>query len=153
MKLLKIFFLGVVPCLLLLSSFAAYRFASAKGLLNPSPPANITYERYELTKTQAWRERFDFQTSAEYNSEVRAIAGTRENFLEVRRGKEEYLIEYDAEIDLELIRWVREVREKGDQQNYDSRYFLVQYDRFVEIVHFETAQKAQGSAFEAEICL
>lgn len=77
MKLLRAFFLVAVPCLLLLCSLAAYRFASAKGLYDASSPPNITYERYSLTKTQAWKDRFDFQHSEGYNSERREIAGTR----------------------------------------------------------------------------
>jgi hypothetical protein len=56
--------------------------------------------------------------------------------LEVRGENERYLIEYDAEIDVELISWVREVREEGDSHPYQGRYFLVQYDRFAEIVFF-----------------
>lgn len=62
--------------------------------------------------------------------------------MEVRGESERYFIEYDAEIDVELICWVREVREEGDSHPYKGRYFLVQYDRFAEIVFFQIDPKS-----------
>jgi hypothetical protein len=52
------------------------------------------------------------------------------------------------------------VREQGDGHNYQGRYFLVQYDHFVEIVYFNTERSTtplspdvQNGTYEAEICL
>jgi hypothetical protein len=56
----------------------------------------MSYELYTLTKTDDWKTRFDFLESSDYNSVKRKIVGARENFLEVRRGYETYLIEYDT---------------------------------------------------------
>jgi hypothetical protein len=61
MKLHRAFFLFLIPCLLILCSLAAYRFASLKGLFSTPPENTISFERYSLTKSEAWPLRFDFQ--------------------------------------------------------------------------------------------
>lgn len=86
MNIFKLIFLVAIPLILFISSYAGYRYASIKGLYEPTSTSAFTYQQYSLNKTEHWQKRFDFVDSQDYNSIKRTIVGTRENFLEVRRG-------------------------------------------------------------------
>ena len=63
----------------------------------------------------------------------------------MRRGEETYLVEYDAEVDVELVEYVLEVKEAGDITNYPARHLIVQYEHFSEIVHYDLTAQKEGS--------
>ena len=52
-----------------------------------------------------------------------------------------------------------EVTEEGDNANYKGRYFLVKYQKFLEIVYFDLeknkveAENENEKTYEAEVCL
>ena len=54
-------------------------------------------------------------------------------------------MEYDAEVDVELVEYVLEVKEAGDATDYPARHLIVQYEHFAEIVHFDLAAQKEGA--------
>jgi hypothetical protein len=94
MDMFRIILLIVIPAVLLFAALGAYDYGNAHQIFEGHAPIQMTYDSYHLNKTSQWKDRFSFREEHDYNVQKRTIAGTRENYLEVKRNKQTYLIEY-----------------------------------------------------------
>ena len=132
-------FLVLIPCLLLLVSLGTYRYSQLHQLYDEEdlqlPP--LPYDQYTLTKTHAWSQRFDFQEEQHYNEAPLEIGRVSGNVLEINKDGHILQIEYEYEVDVDLIQEVAEVAEQDDKTVYPGWYVLVKYHKFVEVAYFD----------------
>ena len=54
----------------------------------------VPYDQYVLTKNDNWSQRFDFLDESWYNEVERHVGSTKDNILELVRGKQTYQVGY-----------------------------------------------------------
>jgi hypothetical protein len=132
----KLVFFFIIPSLFLFISLEVYDYSRQHDLFSTESIPPLPYDEYRLSKTEDWKNRFNFLSEKGINEQSREIADARDHILEIKRGKERYRIEYEYEVDRSIVESVAEVVEKGDQTEYTGRYFLVKYNKFVELAYF-----------------